>query len=139
MICDGNRTNQAFFKLYKTEPAKPWVSLSGIHLLFDYVHLLKNIRNLWLAEKLGELSFEDNGIMTAKWSHLKQLYELESNGIVQMPKLNEVSIFPKPIERQKVSTCLRVFCDETLNALLKKRKKERKKKESLYSVKNICM
>ena len=35
-----------------------------------------------------------------------------------MSKLNEVSIFLKPIERQKVSTCLRVFCDETLNALL---------------------
>ena len=35
-----------------------------------------------------------------------------------MSKLNEVSIFPKPIECQKVSTCLRVFCDETLNALL---------------------
>ena len=68
---------------------------------------------------MGELSFEDNGIIrTAKWSHLKQLYELESNGIEQMSKLNEVSIFPKPIERQKVSTCLRVFCDETLNALL---------------------
>ena len=35
-----------------------------------------------------------------------------------MSKLNEVSIFPKPIERQKVATCLRVFCDATLNALL---------------------
>ena len=41
VICDGNRTNQAFFKFYKTEPEKPWVCQRGIHLLFDYVHLLK--------------------------------------------------------------------------------------------------
>ena len=25
------------------------------HLLFDYVHLLKNIQNLWLSEKTGKL------------------------------------------------------------------------------------
>ena len=32
--------------------------------------------------------------------------------------LDDVSIYPLRIERQKVSTCLKVFCDETYNTLL---------------------
>ena len=31
--------------------------------------------------------------------------------------MNEVSVFPKPIERQNVSTCLKVFCEKTIAAL----------------------
>ena len=34
-----------------------------------------------------------------------------------MSKLTEISVDPKPIERQKVSTVLKVFCDETYSAL----------------------
>ena len=37
--------------------------------------------------------------------------------IAKMSKLTEVSVYPKPIERQKVLTCLQVFCDEILVAL----------------------
>ena len=51
IICDGNQVNQAFFKLYPTLPEKPWLTEDDKHLLFDYVHLLKNICNLWLTEK----------------------------------------------------------------------------------------
>ena len=50
IICDGNWVNQAFLKLYLTLSEKPWLT-DDKHLLFDYVHLLKNIRNLWLTEK----------------------------------------------------------------------------------------
>ena len=51
------------------------------------------------------------------------LYKLESSiteknsGIRGLSKLTEVAIQPKPVERQRVSTCLRVFCDETCSAL----------------------
>ena len=34
-----------------------------------------------------------------------------------MSKLTDVSANPKPIERQKVSTVLQVFCEETCSAL----------------------
>ena len=51
IICDGNWVNQAFLKLYPTLPEKPWLTENNKHLLFDYVHLLKNIHNLWLTEK----------------------------------------------------------------------------------------
>ena len=89
------------------------------HLLFDYVHLLKNICNLWLTEKTGELIFDDDGVRrVAKWAHLKQLYSFEFERLVKLSNLNEISIVPKPIERQQVSICLRVFSVKTYNALL---------------------
>ena len=83
------------------------------------MHLLKNIRNNWLTEGAGELTFCDNGVLrTAWWKHLVDLYKLEADSIVKMSDLNEVSVYPKPIERQKVSTCLRVFSEKTHQALL---------------------
>ena len=114
LICDNNRTNQKFFKSFPTALNKPWVSTDGLFLLFDYVHIIKNIRNNWLTEKSGELIFDDNGTQkTAKWSHLVKLYQLESGSLVKLSKLNEVVIEPKPVERQSVASCLRVFSDET--------------------------
>ena len=119
VICDGNRVNQSFFKSFKIVPGKPWLADNGTFLLFDYVHLLKNIRNNWLTEPMGELQFEDNGVKRiAKWSHLKKLFLLESTSLVKMSTLTEVSVSPKPIEKQKVLTCLNVFSDKTYNALL---------------------
>ena len=52
-----------------------------------------------------------------------ELYEEESkvrlndSGTRGFSLLNGVAVRPKPIERQKVSTCLKVFCDETYTAL----------------------
>ena len=34
-----------------------------------------------------------------------------------MSKLSETAVYPKPIERQRVSTCLQIFCEETATAL----------------------
>ena len=45
IICYGKQVNQAFLKLYPTLPEKPWLT-EDKHLLFDYIHLLKNICNL---------------------------------------------------------------------------------------------
>ena len=99
IICDGNRINQAFFKMFrKSFPDKPWLTNDGIFLIFDYVYLLKNIRKNWLAEKTGQLIFIDKGVhKVAQWDHLKALYELEPKNLVKLSNLNEVSIFPKPI------------------------------------------
>ena len=70
-IYDGNRTNQALFKTFETVPGKPWLTTDGLLLLYDYVHLMKNIRNNWLTEPNGELNFKHNGqTFTAKWEHL---------------------------------------------------------------------
>ena len=145
VVCDENRTKQAFLKRYETVKEKPWLTKYKIFLLFDFVPILKNIRNVWLREKRGELVFEDNDVREpTKWCHLITLSvgfkniiiplsanpEKWSNTLKQivgnlpticlsvfdhfinlalkglkMPKLSEVSLVPKPIERQKVSTC----------------------------------
>ena len=119
VICDGNRNNQALFKLFGADSQTPWKTRSDVFLLFDYVHILKNIRNNWLTEMTGELTFQVDGVTrTAKWRHLLELHKLECDSLVKMSDLNEVAVSPKPIERQKVSTCLRVFSEKTYHALL---------------------
>ena len=119
IVCDGNRINQSFFRMCKTVPDKPWLAVDGKYLLFDFVHLLKNIQNLWLTEKTGEIKFFDSGIARiAKWAVLKKLFDLECKNVVKLSDLNEVSIAPKPIERQRVSTCLCVFSEKTHSALI---------------------
>ena len=37
--------------MYTFVPGKPWLTVDGKYLLYDFVHLIKNIRNLWLTEK----------------------------------------------------------------------------------------
>ena len=100
--------------MFDTEPQKPWLTKGGMYLLYDFVHLLKNIRNNWLTEKMRELAFYDTGMKRiTRWSHLVELYKLEADGLVKMSKLTEVSVYPKPIERKSVAIWLTVFCEET--------------------------
>ena len=117
IICDGNRTNQSFFKRHKMIPEKTWLTEDGKYLLFDNPHILKWIRNLWLTEKTGELEYNDNGVKrTARCLDIKRLHQLESkqNGgnIVKMSMLDDVSVYPRQIERKKYRHI------ETYNALL---------------------
>ena len=57
---------------------------------------MENIRNLWLTEKTGEPIF--GGVrQVEKWAHLKQSYSFESERLVKLSDLNEISIAPKPI------------------------------------------
>ena len=37
--------------------------------------------------------------------------------VVKLSKLTETAVSPKPVERQNVSLCLKVFCDKTTAAL----------------------
>lgn len=116
IICDNNRINQSFFKLFPLK--SPWETTDNIFLLYDFVHVMKNIRNNWLTEKTGQIVFEHDGAeMTAKWEHIIKLQKLEDGGLMKMSKLNYQSANPKPIERQKVQICLNVFCEETKEAL----------------------
>ena len=109
MLCDNNRVNQSFFR--KLELVSPWCTTKNIFLLFDYIHLIKSLCNNWITEKMQELKFSDNvSIKLAKWNDLKKFRDLERESL-------DVAVAPKPIERQNVSICLKVFCDETVAAL----------------------
>ena len=129
IICDDNKVNQKFFKLVKTENAKPWITTesddfpAGIFLLFDFVHLFKSIRNNFYTEKTREISYKHGDMEhpeTAKWSDLVNLFKLDQHSehsVKYAHKLTEIAISPKPIERQNVATMLKVFCEETVAAL----------------------
>ena len=119
IVADDNRVNQKFFQNFQTVPDKPWMCADGsTYLLYDYVHVMKCVRNNWLTEKDRQIDYELGGVKySAKWSDLEDLYNLERNKLVSMSRLNAVAIAPNPIERQKVDTCLRIFCEETLSAL----------------------
>ena len=73
IVCDGNRVNQAFFKKFDT--IFPWLTKDNLFLLFDYVHIFKNIRNNWITEATQELEFYLNDQKyTASWSNIRKLY-----------------------------------------------------------------
>ena len=68
-----------------------------------------------MTERTKRLQYTFNGVtQVAKWSDLVELKEAESNSLLKLSKLNDVAVSPKPIERQSVSICLRIFCDETI-------------------------
>ena len=60
-ICDNCPLNQGVYKLLGG-PGR--VVLDGIEvfLLYDFVHIMKNLRNNWMTDKLQELSFVEDGI-----------------------------------------------------------------------------
>ena len=104
--------------MFDTHIEESYCTKDDMFLLFNYVHLLKNIPNNWITEKIQEPSFELNcEQMAAKWSDIQKLHQLEINSLVKMSKLSEVVVRPKPIERQKLSAVLQVFCEETINGL----------------------
>ena len=53
----------------------------------------------------------------------KIIYKLEEQAVTNescitgLSRLREVAVTPKPVERQQVDICLRVFCEETYTAL----------------------
>ena len=74
-----------------TEPtngsSKTWLAENGQFLLYDYVHLLKSIRNNWINEPTGQClkyfilddNFKEVGHKFAYWSHIEELYDAEQN------------------------------------------------------------
>ena len=49
--------NQAFFKKFNTNTSSAWQTKDNVFLLYDFVHLMKNIRNNWITEPMKELKF----------------------------------------------------------------------------------
>ena len=112
IIADGHKTNQKCFKNLGTIKNKPWLLNEETFLLYDFVHVMKCVRNNWITEKNGELEYVFEGKkQVAKWSDLKLLYDVECESLLKLSKLSYVAVYPKPIEKKSVETCLKVFCD----------------------------
>ena len=60
--------------------------------------------------------------MKAKWKQQngqisKPYITSKKTQLIKCSKLTEVAVNPEPVERQRVSPCLQVFCDNTLSSL----------------------
>ena len=111
IICDNNIINQAFFKTFplisprKTVDSRP----TCMFLLYDFIQVLKNIRNNWLTEETGEITCDHNGDqLTAKLQQTQQLQKCEDQELIETTKVTFQTANPKPIERQRVEICLKV-------------------------------
>lgn len=94
-----------------------------IFLSYDFVHVMKNIRNNWFNLKNLDKTFvypdfETGLIKYAKLSDVRKIYEAEKNSIIKKAyKLNFKTLFPNSFERQKVSLVDNLFHDTTIAAL----------------------
>lgn len=88
IITDNNRLNQNKFKLFSKTHSfpnpHPSYSSDHIFLMFDTVHLFKNIRNNWINLSTLDNTFtyadwDTNDMKHASFSHLRDLYSSESN------------------------------------------------------------
>ena len=78
-------------------------------LLYDFIQVLKNIRNNWLTEETGEITCDHNGDqLTAKLQQIQQLQKCEDQELIETTKVTFQTANPKPIERQRVEICLKV-------------------------------
>ncbi|GFO27734.1 transposable element p transposase [Plakobranchus ocellatus] len=125
-ICDNNRVNQKCFSMFTLKAENtPWEvdqpadSARSFFLIYDPVHLIKNIRNNWMTEKLQTLKFFYGDLQErfARWSHLKELFDHEAKTITKLSKLTSSSVSPSNLEHKKVALALNVFSDQTALAL----------------------
>ena len=114
IICSGNRENHGLFKMiYTTTLTYHWNHVSSV-----YVHLITNIRKNWTTNNCMELDFhadgERGGTKTATW-YIAQFWSQSNCEIIKAYRSVCLPQAYLSIERQRVSTCLQVFCDKTLS------------------------
>ena len=101
-------------------PGKVYLESLGqfVYLVFDYVHIFKNIRNNWITVANQILSFEKDGVSCiATWSDIIALYEEDRRSTIRMTKLPHTSVYPKPLQRLSVPLVSQVFNEKTVAAL----------------------
>ena len=96
------------------------IQMEGISLflIFDFVHIFKNIRNNWFTKKHAELKFTYEGKeYLANWKDIEDLYLEDQKTPLRMTKLTRISVAPKVLQRQSVPLVCNVFNDKTVAAL----------------------
>ena len=102
-------------KIYIDHPTRPG---NKIFLLFDSVHVFKNIFNNLLNRKEFFCPPFEGESLSAKMVHVKQLYALElEQGVRFAYKLTDQVLNPQSIERTKVKLADSFFHDSTINGL----------------------
>ena len=138
VICTDNYPlNVNFFKLFSSD--KKTLTPTAIHpinperkifLIFDFVHIVKSIRNNWINLKDYEHTFsfpntlifpnceDSQHLHIAKFQDIRLLYKNEQSLIIkQAHRLTAKACWPTSLERQNVSLALKIFDTSTLAAL----------------------
>ena len=95
-----------------------------LFLIFDFVHILKTIRNNWVNQNdyrksFSYPNFEDfSTTYTASFEDTRNLYKADQHSVAKLaPLLTAKACWPSNLERQNVNFSLRVFDDSTHSAL----------------------
>ena len=92
----------------------------GIHvyLVYDFVHIFKNLRNNWITETSKELIFNvDGNEYVAKWADTLKLYEEDKQTPIRLTILTYSPVHPKPLQRKSLPLVWQVFHENTYAAL----------------------
>ena len=66
IICDNNRVKRPFFKRFPC--ISPWRTENNVFLIFDFIHIVRSIRNNWITDKASKLEFSYRGDYVAIWA-----------------------------------------------------------------------
>ena len=127
---DAYPLNVNLFKLFSPDHSlqpvvpHPLDSTSNLFLIFDFVHILKSIRNNWLNLKNHDKifkypNFDDfQQVDTASFEDIRLLYREEQYKCAKLaPRLISKACWPTSFERQNVNLALRIFCESTSSAI----------------------
>lgn len=130
IIADNNQVNKSLFSHFKPHPFgyrsvfNPVASDSCIplFLLYDTVHIFKNIRNNWLNHENAILNYPNfdnkDDIKNADFNPLRNIYNKEKYSLLKYEyKLSHKALYPSTIERQKVSLVCKIFNYENIHSL----------------------
>ena len=118
-ICDNCPLNQGTYHALGG-PGRAYLPALGIHvyLVYDFVHIFKNVHNNWITEPSKELTFSvDGNEYVAKWADILRLYEDDKQTPIRLTKLTYSSVHPKPLQCQSVPLVYQVFDEKVYAAL----------------------
>ena len=96
------------------------VIFEALYLLFDPIHLFKNIKNNWLTEKMKKLRFRIPGsenMIIASWGDVIDFYKKENASMLRISKLDYATVYPTNFDKQKVRLTVNMLNERTLAAL----------------------
>ena len=117
-ICDNFPLNQQTY-IQLGGPGRVYLQPDGLQvfLVYDFIHIFKNIRNNLFTEKLKELSFTvNNKEYVTSWNDVTKLYHENKQNPIRLTKLSYCSVLPKPPQRQSVPLVCQLFDDKTRTA-----------------------
>lgn len=129
VVTDNHATNRTMFKMLSDnfEIPNPKDTNKKIFLLYDFVHIFKNIWKNWLNLKNLDQTFVfydwDNlkTLRYAKFQDIRNIYHSEENSLAKQAfKLTYNSLYPSIFERQKVILADNIFHSSTRAALINK-------------------